>query len=352
VVCVNPRAWTAGHNPGDPINELTTTFPGASSVAYLNGYFGFSSNDNTSRWFISGLLDPTHFDALDFAFSDAFPDVVRRIISHRGQFWCIGEGGLQPWYNSGDADFPFRPVLGASIPLGTDSPLSVCRADTSLWWVALDGFVYRANGYQPVRVSTHAIESFIGDDVVGLRALAHSYNGHVFYVLTTLGGRTLAYDANTKNWSDRSSGADGSGPWVVSSAAVASSIHLFGDRNSANLYRLLPGLATDNDVPILRQMTFPPIWANTHRAFCHRVEIEMEVGTVNSPAAVLLDWSDDGGITFTPQRTMSAGVLTQTRKRVFTTRLGSFRQRVFRITVVGLVTIYALDADISGLYAI
>jgi hypothetical protein len=33
---------------------------------------------------------------------------------------------------------------------------------------------------------------------------------------------------------------------------------------------------------------------------------------------------------------------------VFTTRLGSFRQRVFRITATGWVTLYGVDAYITG----
>jgi hypothetical protein len=37
----------------------------------------------------------------------------------------------------------------------------------------------------------------------------------------------------------------------------------------------------------------------------------------------------------------------QTRKRVFTTRLGSFHQRVLRLTRQGSLTLYAVDADIT-----
>jgi hypothetical protein len=36
------------------------------------------------------------------------------------------------------------------------------------------------------------------------------------------------------------------------------------------------------------------------------------------------------------------------RKRVFTTRLGSFRQRMFRLSMYGHTVIYGVDADISG----
>jgi hypothetical protein len=106
-------------------------------------------------------------------------------------------------------------------------------------------------------------------------------------------------------------------------------------------------VGTDNGVYIRRELVLPPLWAGTGRGFMSRVEIEMEVGGGFSPGAISLDWSDDGGITFrTPARTLQTGAYPETRKRVFTTRLGSFRQRVLRITTAGFATFYAVDADI------
>jgi hypothetical protein len=91
----------------------------------------------------------------------------------------------------------------------------------------------------------------------------------------------------------------------------------------------------------------PPLYGGTKRAFCARLEVEMEVGTVHSPPNVVLDWSDDGGSTWTGgPRTMLVGSAGATRVRVYATRLGSFRQRVFRLTAQHAFSIYALDADI------
>jgi hypothetical protein len=104
---------------------------------------------------------------------------------------------------------------------------------------------------------------------------------------------------------------------------------LFGDSLSGKTFNPVPSLATDDGVVVPRLAVMPPMWAGTNRAFCNRVEIEMEVGGALSPGNVLLEWSDDGGITWTGSRTMSAGTAGQLRKRVFTTRLGSFHQRVF-----------------------
>jgi hypothetical protein len=113
------------------------------------------------------------------------------------------------------------------------------------------------------------------------------------------------------------------------------------------LYTLAEG-ANDINIAVIRQATFPPLWAATRRAFCARVEIEMEVGGADSPGNVWLEWSDDGSRTWGPKRLLSSGYAAELRHRVFTTRLGSFRQRTFRVTTYGETTLYAMDADITA----
>jgi hypothetical protein len=355
VVCVAPRAYTCTHT--GTLNQITDPdFPGASSVCYVDGYFAFSSLGDTAQWFISRLLDPSSFDALDFVFSDAMPNVIRRVVSHREQVWTIGENGFEVWYNAGSSGlettpgvsfFPFRRMAGGVVPIGTGSPLAVCKADQSLFWMGLDGIVYRSNGYTPKRISTHAIEAIIAGASVSLDAVTHAYRGHWFYCLTTLDHRTLVYDVATDKWHERSTSTDGIGPWKAWMAATDNnSLHLFGDRVSGQLYTL--GMqAADAGVIVIRQAVLPPLWAGTKRAFCSRIEIEMEVGGASVAGPVTLDWSDDGSRTWKPARTLAAGIIGDTRKRVFTTRLGSFRQRTFRLSVHGLCRFYAMDADIS-----
>lgn len=351
VVVVAPRAYTCTHEPGAPINQLGGTFPveGASSVAFLDGYYGFTTYGNSAQWFISGLLDPTDYDALDFVHSDAMPNVMRRIISHRGQFWTIGEAGIEVWYDAGNADFPFRRAPGGVISIGTASPMTVCSLDGSVWWLGIDGVVYRSRNYQAERVSTHAIEEFLADFPVGHAATAYVRDGHSFYCLTR-GNRTFCYDVATKVWHERSSSLDGEAPWLIGTCAVtANSFQLFGDRTNGNIYRLDNAKTTEDEAPVIRRAALPPLWAGTNRAFCARLEIEMEVGTNLSNGPVLLEWSDDGGHTWTGQRTLASGPLGGFRKRMFTTRLGSFRQRVFRIAMTqGAPTFYAVAADIAA----
>jgi hypothetical protein len=358
VICSAPHAYTCGHLPTDTLNQITDpAFPGATSVCYVDGYFAFSSLGDQAQWFISKVLDPSSFDALDFVFSDALPNVIRRVITHRGQVWTIGESGFEVWYDAGSSGlettpgtsfFPFRRASGGVLSPGTGSPESVCRADMSVWWVGLDGIVYRSNGYNPQRVSTHAIEAIIGAGSVSLHALTHSYRGHWFYCLTTLDNRTVVYDVATKVWHERATSTDGTGPWRVTTAAAVdnNSVHMLGDATNGTIYTL--GMQdTDAGVWVLRQATLPTLWAGTRRAFCARVEVEMEAGSA-SPGSVQIEWSDDGARTWGPLRTLSSGVAGETRKRVYTTRLGSFRQRTFRLSSHGLTRLYAVDADIQG----
>jgi len=347
VVCVPPNAYTCSHE--GPINQIGGDYPGAYSVAYLDGYFVFVQSGDSGRWFISGLFDPLSYDALDFAYADAAPNVARLVIAHRGEIWLLGEGAIEIWRDSGDADFPFRRQSGGVIWVGCADSKSVARIDGSVWWLGTDHNVYRSNGYRAQRVSTHAIEAIIHGDFGELVCgLAYVQEGHTFYAIT-LATRTLVYDCLTQAWHERSSSTDGSLAWRPRSASNATALLLFGDNLSGKVFEATPRLETDDGIPLIRQFISPPLWAMTRRAFCARLELEMETGRAYTPGDVRLEWSDDGGINWTGgPRTMNAGAPSDLRKRVYATRLGSFRQRVFRVTAVGRATFYALDADIAA----
>lgn len=350
VVCVPPNAFTCTHN--GPLNKITGTFPGAASVAYIDGYFVFGSYENSSQFFISALLDPTNFAALDFAFADGLTNVIRLVLKHRGELWLLGESGIEVQYDTGVAgtgaalDFPFRRQTGGVIPYPVATPKSVAIADNSVFWVGRDGLVYRANGYTAVRVSTHAIENILQTNDPGtvVSGMSYSFDGHIFYSVTS-GGQTLVYDCATKAWHNRSSSADGSGRWRGNVSVIRGDQYLVGDYTSGKVYFIDRTVGTENGVEMLHQTILPPLWAGTNRAFMNRLEVEMEVG---AGAGVLVEWSDDGGWNFTGSRTLTSGGIGERGVRVYTTRLGSFRQRVFRITASKRAVLYAVDADITA----
>ena len=351
VFCVPPRAYTCSHGATDTLNQIGGDFPGASTVCYHDFYFVYTAYENSSRWFISRLNDPADFDALDFAFADAFPNTIRRILPLRTYLWITGENGIEIWYDAGNADFPYRRLSGGVIPFASSTPRSLAIADNSLFWLGPACMVYRSVNSAAKRISTHAIERVIlnaGGSPSLVSALSYAIDGHIFYVLN-FPNFSIAYDCATEKWQDRSA-ADGVGRWRVDCACKFVQTTLLGDSLSNSLFVPDYDVGQEDGVAVARSITLPPLYAATRRAFCARVEIELESGiTTLESGLVTLEWSDDGGHTFTGgPRVMQSGADTgNTRKRLFTTRLGSFRQRVFRISLAGGTKIYGVDADIT-----
>lgn len=346
VVCVPPRVYTCTHSGTlTQLTEADNNFPGATSVAWYDNYFVFTSYENDSKFFIAPLNDPSGvFDPLDFVFSDARPNVVFALVPLQTDLWVMGYSAHEIWYDAGAVDFPFRRQSGGVVPFGMGTPKSLAVGDKSVFWVGINGIVFRSNGYNAVRISTHAIEMQIrsSDPQFVVDGFCYTQNGHIFYCFTQL-GLTYVYDCTTKLWHHRSSSADGTARWLPSCSS--SGQPLLGSSVDGSLYYADPATGTDNGVAVLREMITPPIWANTNRAFMSRLEVEMELGgPAQQPGPLTLDWSDDGGFTWTGgPRTLQT---TSGLRRVFTTRLGSFRQRVFRLRCNGHGTLYAIDADV------
>lgn len=357
VVCVPPRAYTCTHI--GTLTELTAAannFPGATSVAWYDSYFVFTSYENDSKYFIAPLADPSGvFDPLDFVFSDARPNVVFALVPLQTDLWVMGYSAHEIWYNAGTSGletipgtslFPFRRQSGGVVPFGMGTPRSLAVGDKSVFWVGIDGIVYRSKGYTALRISTHAIEQQLrgSDPQFVVDAFCYTQNGHTFYCFTQL-GLTYVYDCATGLWHHRSSSADGTARWLPSCSS--SGQPLLGSSVDGGMYFADPASGYDNGVAVLREMITPPLWAGTIRAFMSRLELEMELGgPAQPPGPLTLDWSDDGGFTWTGgPRTLQT---TSNLRRVFTTRLGSFRQRVFRLRCNGHATLYALDGDVVG----
>ena len=355
VVCAPPGVWVAAH--GQPLNRVDGgQFPasGASAVVYLDGYFVFTAIGNSAQFFVSALLDAETTDPLDFAFADSVPNVVRRVVVHDRRAWMIGEAAIEPWFNSGDTDFPFRPAPGGVLTPGTIHPGAAAIADGSVFWVGTDGVIYRNAGLQATRVSTFAIERMIAPYISPGRgqACAYTWQGHAMVPFTFTGtglpGLTVEWDCATKLWHERTSDVSGIGPWRGMHAGQRGGVTLIGDRAGGILFQMDGGVATDGGETVPREATLPVVDAHGPRLFMSRFAVEMEVGTTGAPGDVQVSWSDDGGLTWSPDRTLLTGAFGAGRHRVFTTRLGSFRRRVMRLRCDGRATFWAAVAEIEA----
>jgi len=169
--------------------------------------------------------------------------------------WLFGTRNTGPWYDSGDASFPFTPVQGALIEHGIGAPFSAIELDNTVWWLGQDeqgsGVVWRANGYTPQRVSTHAVEYALTQVQSYQNALAFGYQeqGHTFYVLYVPGLETTwAYDIASDQWHERALWDTRYGryfPHVAVNHCFTWGKHLVGDRQSGAVYE--QSLAFEDD---------------------------------------------------------------------------------------------------------
>lgn len=307
-----------------------SAIPAASAVAFVGAYFVVTIPDN-AQFFVSKGLDPSTYDALDFATAETGNNILLCPVSHLGMLWLMGQAGIEVWSLSGAADFPFAREPGGFIPQGVFAARSVAVADNSIFFLSTTLAVMRTVSYRVERVSTDAIEGEFRDyftargaDVSFVSALSYSIEGKEFYAITLQAsgdlGRTWTFNCATQLWFEQSSATDAVGRWRANSGAVGG---FLGDALSGSLFQVSDVIPNDNGVQVARVAILPPVFNATMRGFMSRFELDCERGS----GPVYLEWTDDDGATWKGGR-----FLTLSGSRAATTRLGSFHKRSYRMT--------------------
>lgn len=336
----------------------SSDFHGADVVYFLDGYFVFNK-PGTGQFQITGLYSSS-INGLDFATAEGAPDLLITLIVDHRELWLFGENSTEIWFNSGNPDFPFERNQGAFLEVGCAAKYSAAKLDNTVIWLSADergqGMVMRANGYQPQRISTHALEFAIAsysriDDAV---AWTYQQEGHTFYVLTFPTARkTWAWDASTNLWHERAYRlGDGTlaqhrGLCQMTFAGET----LVGDWETGNIYRLDLDTFTDNGAAIARIRACPHLATGGYkRQFFTALQIDMEAGVglaagQGSDPQAMLRWSNDGGYTWSPEMWASIGRIGEYRRRVRWRRLGHARDRVFEVTITDPVKVVIVGAS-------
>ena len=382
-----------------PIND--PDFPGAKVVGYLDGYFVFTE-PNSQRIWVTTLLDGTSIDPLDFASAEGSPDgVVSMIVDHR-EVWVYGTNSVEVWYNTGASDFPLQRIQGAFNEIGCAASYSVAKLDNGLFWLGADsrgqGIVYRANGYNGQRISTHAVEWHIQSYGNISDAIAYTYqqDGHSFYVLTfPSANKTWVYDVAAQAWHERASGNENQYRHRSNCQMAFDSEIVVGDFENGNIYAFDMTVYADNGAiqKWLRSWrALPPGQNNLKRTAHHSLQLDCESGVgldyldplgpveienlydlllledggellteagdgilLNETEwgmmqpQVMLRWSDDGGHTWSSEHWAPMGAIGQFSQRVFWRRLGmtlKLRDRVYEISGTDPVKIAIMGAEL------
>ena len=364
IACNGPSyIYNAGTGVFQQITDID--FPGAVTVAYLDGYFVFNELNSQKVW-VTSLLEGTQIDPLDFASAEGAPDnLVSLIVDHR-EVWLFGSNSVEVWYDAGQADFPLARIQGAYNEIGCAAAYSVAKLDNGLFWLGSDargnGIVYRANGYTGQRISTHAVEWQIQQYSTISDAIAYTYqqDGHAFYVLTfPTANATWVYDVSTQAWHERAGFADGQFIRHRSNCQMNFNGEIIvGDYENGKLYAFdLEKYSDDTSIQkwLRSWRALPTGQNNLKRSAQHMMQLDCESGVgldgigQGTDPQVMLRWSDDGGHTWSNEHWRSIGKIGQTGRRVIWRRLGmtmKLRDRVYELSGTDPVKIAIMGAEL------
>lgn len=326
------------------------------SISHLDGYFMLPIADG--RIFYTAIDEGGTIDALDFIRAESNPDGNKRGFVRGRDFIAFGDYSTEFYNNTGGADSPFSRI--ATTDLGCLSGQSVASVEQTVAWVCNDGTVRVLDGYSGRRISTHAIERAIEDDPdrESIVAFGWQSRGHNFYAVNG-SNFSRVYDASTDKWHDRES--FGLNRWRAQHYANVAGTHILGDYELPKLYRASPDVFDDDGSPLVTTVVLPPVSSGARKTQHNAIYIETIPGVGNNDATkpwhadpiLYLDYSEDGGRTWSAERALRLGKQGETQTRVRTHRLGISRAngRHYRIRCSAAVAraITGIEADIEVL---
>lgn len=300
----------------------------AGSVAYLGGYTLVSElNGRKVQW--SGLVDPSTFNALDFASAEITTDPIIRIISFKDALYIFKASGFERWAVTGQSGASaFARIDGAQSEPGLSGFGLITTYPNGFAYVATDGKVYAlADGLRPI--STPPVEVALTENAPA-RLFYYERRGHGFICLVFSDAYAWCYDIATGEWHER---AESDGPWTAKASVKLGNDWLVGT-DSGKVAKLSP-VCTDFGMPMVREYT--SFTVDNAERFCidmveayPRVGIDKQAAADMSDASVSLQMSRDGGFTWGAEKPRNVGATGAYATRLTWRGLGQFRTATAR----------------------
>ena len=359
-----------GYNGGDTITVPNTYLGGsgsgfsiqviivgegwlpAISTTYLDGYNLFAKKDSNQFYW----TDLYSTNIIGFAAAETNANNIVGIMSNNEDLWIFCDNVTELWFDYGGGatgNDIFQRRSGILVETGCHSAATIQKLDNTIIWLSRDprggSSVEMANGYTPVTVSTYAIQQILGkansDQLALAEATTYQYQGHNFYQLDVPGiDTTLIFDLTCYQqtgklvWHERQYGYGlQAGRSLAQGHIYFMGKHVVGDNTTGNLYFLDVDNNTDNGQIIGRTRITPHVSNSLKRMRHTSLQIDFTPGTVTdgqNPPQVMLQYSDDGGLTWSNERWCGLGEVGQHQNRVIFYKLGVTRDRVYKIVDV------------------
>ena len=357
VIVVPGGAAYAYDNSNDTLTQTTDPdFQISDSVTFYRGFFVFTTTDG-KQLFVSNLNSPLTFDALDFGSAEGDPDrIITQIVDH-DELSIIGSKTTEVFRNVGGADFPLQIIPGAFTQKGAHTKYGVVKFDNTYMFIGggeneLTAIWRQSSSSSAVKVSTDAIDNeiqkFTKDEIANAFTMTFSKKGQFFAIFSfnssRIPGKTFVYNgtasalAGFSVWFEFQSGVTDS-PWRVNAIVKAYGKLLCGDAIDGRIGQLVDKVYTEYDNAVLRQAALKPMSQDGMKIFAGELEADFEAGvglTVGqgSNPVVMMDFSDDGGRTFSNEFKRFIGKIGEYGHETVWNRQGRFpNARTIRFTV-------------------
>ncbi len=331
-------------------------FQVSDTVVFYRGYFVFTTTDG-KQLFVSNLNAPLVFDALDFGSAEGDPDrIVTQVVDH-DELSIIGSKTTEVFRNIGGADFPLQIISGAFTQKGAHSKYGVVKFDNTYMFIGggeneLTAIWRQASSSSATKISTNAIDTaiqkFTKEEIESAYSMTFAKKGQFFAIFTfnsaRIAGKTFVYNgtasalSGTAVWFEFQTGVTDA-PWRVNAIIKVYGKLLVGDSLDGRIGELVDNVYTEYTEEVFRQAALKPMSQDGAKIFAGELEADFEAGTglttgQGSDPIVRMDYSDDGGRTFSPEFSRSIGAIGDYGHETVWNRQGRFpNSRTIRFTV-------------------
>ena len=316
----------------------------ASSVCTIDGYTIFSKRES-GEFFTSDLRDTSSYSGTSRATAEALSDNIVRVVAYNRQLYIIGSQSIEVWQSTGVGDPPFQRIDGAFVEIGSNAINSIATDWSGVYWLGSDNIVYGTNNYFPQRISTFGIENQISKMSITADCIAFTYTqaGHRFLCMTFPSERqTICCDLTTGLWQERGSfniNRTAQQQWSVAYGINFNNLIITNGRNAGKLYFLDLNTYDEDGEEILSEIITSLIFEDYNNFSIDNLVLVIDSGVgleepvQGSNPLIMLEFSIDGGLTWTYRSPQPMGKIGKYRKRINWTNLGKAREFILRFRI-------------------
>lgn len=328
--------------------EITTSgAPGAypdadvgspNSVSWGKTYFTFTYGDSRMRSTTSNSLT---INTLDNAFAESKPDGLLYAAHIGSNMLAMGSETIEIWRVDPNNinGFPFSFV--DTLPIGLISQHAVAGYEdgwtNKIIFVGHDGVPYQLDGWSPTPLRhlpvLRAIEAL--EDKSELEASVYMHEGHAIWSLSC-NAWTWCYDQTTKEWHERVS--YGRDRWRCKATVKAFGKWVGGD-DTGKLFAIDPQHKKECGDPLVTQFVSATATGFPFGMAIPGISLSMLTGVgvaageapIETDPKVLIDWSLDGGVTWSEPVERDLGKQGEYGKEIRVNSLGTARNQGVQI---------------------